>query len=146
MLASQGGFATDSEIFISQYFWQFLTKNLLNIFILDSAKYASVLFVLKTCVDGGTQLDFWLYINNFAIAFFYWALLSANLLGETLYELKAETQVNRVSSIFTSPYLAVKYIKLSHILIFAIDVGLKLLLALFLQSLFPLATFGNHAW
>ena len=91
-------------------------------------------------------MNFWFNFDHFVIAFFYWALLSANLFGETLYEINAETQVNRVSSIFTSPLLAVKYLRFSHILIFAMDVGLKLLLALFLQSLFPLSTLGEHTW
>ena len=124
-----------------------MTRKLLNAFILDPAKYAIALFVLKTLSDGGPTLNFWTIIDTLFTAFSYWALLSANLLGETLHELKSETRVSRVSSIWTSPLVAaIRYCRIKHAVVFAIDIVLKLLLALFLQSLAPSTSIGLHAW
>ena len=148
MTTTQGGAASFAERLITKYFLQFLTKNLLRIILVDPPKFAFALFLLKTLVDSITferwpftfSFHLWPTFDNFTIAFFYSLLLSANLLGETLYEFKWEPSVGRMSSIWVSPLLAGRYLRAGNVASVVVNVGLKIPLALLLQSLVPSTT------
>ena len=81
---------------ISSYFGQFLLKNLLKT-VAESMRWATGLFILKIAREG-FNLQLWSVVDCFAVAFFYWLLLSANLLTQTLFELKMVASGNKLSN------------------------------------------------
>ena len=81
---------------ISSYFGQFLLKNLLKT-VAESMRWATCLFFLKIASEG-FNLQLWRVVDCFAVAFFYWILLSANLLTQTLFELKMVASGNKLSN------------------------------------------------
>ena len=57
--------------------------------------WAACLLLLKLAIEG-FNLQLWTIVDCTAATFFYWLLLSANLLAETLYELRLEATGNRI--------------------------------------------------